>query len=75
MPKFSVRIPFSLIMLDVIGVLLLTLGVLKHFAAVDIIPEHFQFESYGLVFIFAGAVLILPMLLHVVSRIKASQKT
>ncbi|MDD2833334.1 MAG: DUF1418 family protein [Methylotenera sp.] len=74
MTKPSAHIPFSLIMLDVMGVLLLALGVAKHFTAVDIIPEHYQFESYGLVFIFVGVVLMLPMLLHVLNWIRANKK-
>ena len=59
-------IPARLIVLDVIGTLVLATGLLKVVANVDFLPRQVLFESYGFSFIVGGAMLMVPLIVHVV---------
>ena len=63
-------IPPVLLTLDAIGVILLTFGVVKHFAGVDIISPDLLFENYGVVFMGLGIAMILPMIFHILFQIR-----
>ncbi len=62
-------IPARLIVLDVIGTLLLATGLLKVIADVEWLPEAMRFEGYGLALIVAGAMLMIPLIVHVVVHV------
>ena len=65
----------KLMVLDGVGTVLLGLGILKQFVGVDVIPEQFRFEHYGYVFIAAGVVLSLPLLLRIISMARAKRES
>jgi len=66
-------IPLKLLLLDFIGVLLAGLGLAKQFAELDVIPEQFRFDNYGLVFLVVGFALMLPLFYHVVLMARAKK--
>jgi hypothetical protein len=61
-------IPVRLIVLDVIGTFLLAAGLLKVVARVDFLPQQVLFEGYGVAFIVGGAILMVPLIVHVLAR-------
>lgn len=65
--------PPKLLLLDFVGVLLAGLGLAKLFANVDVIPEQFRFDNYGLIFIVVGFALMVPLVYHVVSTAMAKK--
>ncbi|MHB8535673.1 MAG: DUF1418 family protein [Sulfuricaulis sp.] len=68
--KNSMFFPPVLLILDIIGTVLLGLGLAKHFAHIDVIPATLRFENYGPVLIGVGAALMLPIMVHIVNRAK-----
>lgn len=62
--------PPALLILDIIGTVLLGLGLAKYFANVDVIPASLRFEGYGPVMIGIGAALMLPFMVHVIKKAK-----
>ena len=62
--KKTFKLPLSLIALDVIGAILVGLGMAKMFAGLDLLPAAFQLDEKGLTFIIIGALLMLPLMLH-----------
>ena len=63
----SVSIPARLIVLDVLGTLLLVTGSLKLVAGIEVFPGQARFGD-ELVFIVAGIILMLPLIVHVIVR-------
>jgi hypothetical protein len=66
-------IPPNLLMLDVIGMILIGIGLAKYFGGVDVLPAEVRFEDYGVVLILAGLALSLPAMLHLPGRIRTRQ--
>ena len=64
--------PPIVLILDIIGTVLLGLGLAKYFANVDVIPLSLRFENYGPVMIVIGAALMLPMMAHVIKKARSS---
>lgn len=62
-----------LLLLDFIGLLLAGLGLAKLFANVDVIPEPFRFEHYGLIFLVVGFALTIPLFYFVISKALAKK--
>jgi len=60
------RIPVSLLVLDIVGALLLGLGLAEWFADTGLVPERFQFESYYIAMVICGGLFMLPLILHIV---------
>lgn len=69
MDKTPFKMPLVLVVLDGVGATLLGLGVAKYFANIEILPVNFQFESYAIVLMFVGGLLMLPMLTYVFNKI------
>ena len=69
-------IPSNLLVLDILGVILLGVGIAKVFAGIDINPVSFRFDDYGLAFIVAGVALMLRYAVHVIrkSRTRIEEK-
>ena len=67
-------IPAKLIVLDVIGALLLTIGLLKVIVDMDLLPQPLLFEGYGFAYIVAGVMLMIPLIVHVVVQAIRQQK-
>ncbi len=61
-------IPARLIVLDVIGTVLLASGLLKVVAGVDWLPQPLLFDGYGFGFVVGGAILMVPLIVHIVVR-------
>jgi uncharacterized membrane protein YidH (DUF202 family) len=74
MDKTPFKMPLVLVILDGLGAILLGLGAAKYFANIDILPAKFQFESYAIVLMFAGGLLMLPMLTYVVNKIRENSE-
>jgi hypothetical protein len=64
-------IPTHLLVLDAVGCVLLGLGLAKQFGAIDIIPVQFRFQGYGMAFIVAGIVLMVPALIRVITKVRS----
>ena len=62
-------IPARLIILDVIGMLLLTIGLIEGVAKIDVLPDDMRFQGYETAFIVAGFLLMAPLLVHVVAMV------
>ena len=58
------KLPLSLIALDVIGAILVGLGMAKMFAGIDLLPAAFQLDEKGWTLIVVGALFMLPLMLH-----------
>ena len=74
--KKTFKLPLSVIALDVIGTMLVGLGMAKMFAGLDLLPAAFQLAEKGWTFIIIGALLMLPLMLHlfVKAREQAEKK-
>ena len=70
MDKPPFKIPLTLVLLDGLGAVLLGLGAAKYFAGIDMLPAKLHFESDAIVLMFAGGVLMLPMLTYVFGKIR-----
>ena len=68
--KIPMFFPPVLLVLDIIGTVLLGLGLAKHFANIDVIPASWRFENHGPVLIGIGAALMLPIMAHVIKKAK-----
>ncbi len=66
----SFSIPPGLLILDLIGALMAALGIVETTDAGIMLPQQFAFPFYNWVFIIVGALLMLPMVLHMVARAK-----
>lgn len=64
------KLPLSLVVLDGLGALFLGLGLAKKFAGIDFLPTSFQFDKNGWILIIIGVLLMLPMLLHLIAKMR-----
>lgn len=63
------QLPIWAIMLDVIGALLLALGIIAQFGGDAIaLPEFLDVRAFSIVLIFAGLLLMVPMIIIVIRR-------
>ncbi|MDZ4210625.1 MAG: hypothetical protein U1C59_02775 [Methylotenera sp.] len=65
------KLPLSLVLLDMIGVVLIGLGVTKMFAGVDLLPADILQDEQGWLLIIAGLLLMIPLLLHLLVSLRA----
>ena len=65
------KIPVSLLVMDFIGAILLGVGLAEWFAETGLVPERFQFERYYIAMVICGALLMLPMIVHIVKMAAA----
>lgn len=61
----KLRIPPQLLVLDVLGALLLGLGLAEWFAGTRLVPEALRFENYYIAMVVCGALLMLPLIAFV----------
>ena len=64
-------IPYIFIGIDAIGTILLGLGIAKHFVHIDILPPAMRFENYGMAFMIIGVILMLPLVVHVITKVQS----
>lgn len=57
------RLPHGLVVLELLGTVLLALGLLEIFAQTNFVPARWQFKDYGWYMLFAGFLLGVPHLL------------
>ena len=62
----NIPLPLWLIALDMIGVVLLGLGMAKYFAGVDVVPTALLLDESGLSLMLVGGLLMLPMMWHLI---------
>ena len=67
--KKPFSIPARLIVLDVVGTLFVVIGLLALTAGIELLPTSLRFDGYGVAFIIAGVILMLPLIAHVVARV------
>ena len=63
-------IPPGLLALDLLGAVLLGLGIVKHIKGIDVIPMELRFEDYGLTLIWVGIALMAPATIHIVRKVR-----
>ena len=68
--KKAFKLPLSLIALDAIGAILIGLGMAKMFAGLDLLPGAFQLDESGWTLIIVGALLMLPLMLHLFAKVR-----
>ncbi|HEY8353864.1 MAG TPA: DUF1418 family protein [Methylophilaceae bacterium] len=68
-PTFD--LPKNLILLDVVGSVLLALGLAEHFTGDSLLPTAIDFEHRAYVLIAAGIALMLPLLLFVLNWVRS----
>ncbi|HEX5864960.1 MAG TPA: DUF3592 domain-containing protein [Casimicrobiaceae bacterium] len=62
-------LPYRLQFLAAIAQVILVLGLAKVYSNIDIVPVEFRFERYGPTFLVCGALLCLPVLVHIAQKI------
>lgn len=63
------QLPIWAIILDVIGALLLALGIIAQFGGDAVaLPEFLDVRAFSIVLIFAGLLLMVPMIIIVIRR-------
>lgn len=67
-PK-TLRIPPRLLVLDAIGTLLLAFGFTEQFSSLSVWPTELQFPGDGIAIMIAGALMIAPLVTHVVTQV------
>jgi hypothetical protein len=72
----SFKFPITLLMLDMMGSLLVGLGLAKIIAGVDILPVAMQFDEKGWTLIILGGLMMLPFIMHLFAKLRerAEQK-
>lgn len=70
LPRKTV-LPLRLLVLDLIGSVFFTLGLIPLVLGFDTLPAPMRFEHYGWVLIIVGVVLWLPALVHIAVKIHA----
>lgn len=63
-------IPPGLLALDLLGTVLLGLGIVKYIKGIDVIPMELRFEDYGLTLIWVGIALMIPATIHIVRKVR-----
>ena len=74
--KSAFKLPLGLVALDGLGAILVGLGLAKMFAGLEILPAALQFDEKGWTLIITGALLMLPLMLHLSTKLRerAEQK-
>lgn len=67
--KDTIAIPLPLLMLEMIGAVLVALGLAKTIGGIDIIPASWQFNKYGVIFLLVGVMLMVPFNIHMLQKI------
>jgi hypothetical protein len=62
--KSTFKFPISLLVLDLIGTLLIVLGVIEWKGVVHFIPAVYQFENYTFYLIISGCLLMYPLIVY-----------
>lgn len=66
--KQSPTLPLPLLVLDILGCLLIGLGMAMHFTQAEILPGHLRFANDGIIYIVIGAGVMLPAIIHLLNR-------
>jgi hypothetical protein len=69
-PKNHLLIPKKLIVLNMLGAILVGLGLMRHIAGIDVLPAALRFENYGLTLFVVGQTLTIPLLRHIIGLIR-----
>ena len=63
-----ISIPVWMLVLDVIGTVLVALGLYKSFTNTDLLPDFLRFGNDHLVFLFVGVILMVPFNVHMITQ-------
>ncbi len=64
-----VSIPIGLVVLEAVGLVLITLGLVKMASGTDLLPAGLRFANYQLVFLLVGVALLVPFNVHMIKMI------
>jgi len=64
-----VSIPIGLVVLEAVGLVLITLGLVKMASGTDLLPAGLRFGNYPLVFLLVGVALLVPFNVHMIKMI------
>lgn len=62
-------LPLHLLFLDVIGTVLVGIGLFERFSGSSFLPEAIKFNGYTTVFIGIGLLLMAPLVLHLIRTV------
>ena len=62
----ALKIPLPLLVLDLLGAIVLGLGLAEWFADTNIVPVQLQFENYYIFMVICGVLFMFPLILHIV---------
>jgi len=65
-----IRLPISLLILDVIGPILIAIGLGEKFGAFMLVPDILKFNNYQIIMIIIGVALTIPPLIYIIKRVK-----
>ena len=68
------KIPFYMIVLDILGATLAALGLVEWFSDLSFVPDQFKIEYYYVALVIIGVMMMIPMHLHIF-RIVLRNKT
>lgn len=63
------KFPPFLLFLDLLGTVLLMLGILEGFTSTSLMPDSLKFENHPYVLIGLGVALMAPLLIHIIRHI------
>ena len=64
--KKTIKIPASLLVLDFVGTILFTVGIVDLVSDFDLVPINFQFSNYEIIFIVIGLFFILHFMYYLI---------
>ncbi|WP_341503702.1 hypothetical protein [Gallaecimonas sp. GXIMD4217] len=62
------KLPLPIIIIDMVGVLLLGLGLAERFGQLELVPPSLRFAQYDLVLMVLGGLMMLPVLIWTLKR-------
>ncbi|MFO1435698.1 MAG: DUF1418 family protein [Gammaproteobacteria bacterium] len=63
-----ISIPVWMLILDIIGTVLVALGLYKSFTNNDLLPEYLRFGNDHLIFLLIGVALMVPFNVHMITQ-------
>jgi len=64
--KRAFKLPISLLVLDLIGSLLIVIGIIEWKDIAHFVPVEYQFDNYYFYLIIAGCLLMYPLIIYVI---------
>ncbi|KRT54170.1 DUF1418 family protein [endosymbiont of Ridgeia piscesae] len=62
----QIKLPPQLLLLDMLGAILMGVGLADWLANTSLVPESMRFENYDIVMVVVGGLMMLPPLIYIV---------